>query len=337
MNFTPEIHFWQKDSWLQNASAWINEQLSILGAFRVGPLSQPHTRPWSTVLHIPTSIGPLYFKAAAPALKHEVAITKTLADWFPDLFLPVLAAELEQGWLLLPDGGGRLREILKIDQDLTRWETILTRYAELQIHLANRSAELLALGAPDRRLEQLPSEISRLLADEAGLLIDQTGGLNSQQLTRLKSLQPRLVELCQTLAEFPIPASLNHGDFHDGNIFIQADRTLFFDWGDCSLSQPFFSLRTVSVSLENTLGIEENTPEFKRLLDAYLEPWGTFAPRSELRLAFELSHRLAPLCSALSWDHIVSATPAALRGEAIFAVPALLAEFLELNPDFYSD
>lgn len=333
MGVISEALFWQEADWLEDVCAWIDAQLSKLGATRLGPVTQPHTRPWSTVLQIASTIGPLFFKAAAPTLKHEIAITKTLAEWYPDVSLPILAVELEQGWMLLPDGGERLREVLKRNSDITWWETILARYARLQIDAANRTAELVALGAPDRRLSRLPAEFSRLLEREADLLIDLPDGLTHQQLSDLHNFQPQLAGLCHTLAEMPVPASLNHGDFHDGNIFVQGDRFLLFDWGDCSLSHPFFSLRTVSVSLENTLGVFENTAEFERVLNAYLEPWEIIAPRAQLRQALELSQRLAPLCSALSWEYIVSATSPAQRGAAIYALPSLLSELLELNRD----
>jgi predicted nuclease with TOPRIM domain len=41
---------------------------------------------------------------------------------------------------------------LRAERDLRRWEEILPRYAEAQIDLATRVDDLLALGAPDRRL-----------------------------------------------------------------------------------------------------------------------------------------------------------------------------------------
>jgi hypothetical protein len=106
---------------------------------------------------------------------------------------------------------------------------------------------------------------------------------------------------------------------------------MFFDWGDCTITHPFFSLRTVFVSIENSLGIAEDAPELDRLRDAYLEPWtgaGGGANRDDLRDHLVLARRVAPVCRALTWHRAVSALPPPLVGEYAHAVPALLREFL---------
>jgi len=170
------------------------------------------------------------------------------------------------------------------------------------------------------------------LLNEEFLLRDLPDGLESFTIEQLHRCLPDLATRCQELAAGPIPDSLNHGDFHDGNIFVQGGHSWFFDWGDASITHPFFSLRTVFVSLENSLGWAEGSPKVNPLRDAYLEPWTALAPLSELREVFTLSQRLAPIVSALSWFRVVSNTPADLRGDSIYAVPSLLQEFLGLNP-----
>ena len=55
------------------------------------------------------------------------------------------------------DAGQRLREIIRTTQDLCHWLPVLPLYAEMQIELAQRVPELLALGLPDRRLSILPT------------------------------------------------------------------------------------------------------------------------------------------------------------------------------------
>jgi len=325
--------FWQQPGWFDQVSAWIDRQLSGLGLVRAGPLTQPHARPWSTVLQVPTSNGALFFKASAPALAHEIAVTRWLAGQFPDCILSVLAADPEHAWMLLPDGGSRLREILRAEGSLQRWESVLVRYAELQIGSSQYVSDLLALAVPDRRIQELPDLYLRVLADEPMLLIDQPDGLTAAQVNRLQQVFPRLFERCQELGAFAIPAGIQHGDFHDGNIFIKSGRNFFFDWGDCSISHPFFSLRTTFVSLENTFGLVEGSADFDRLRDVYLERWTKYASRAELLGIFDLSRRLAPLCSVLSWQRAISTVSESLRGDTIYAVPSLLQEFLELNTD----
>src|SRR5262245_51294805 len=319
---------WTQPDWLAQASDWIDAELNCQGLRRSGPITQPHIRPWSTAMRVPMGSGDLYFKAVAPVLAHEPAITQALARWRPDCTLPVLAADLGRGWMLLPDGGTRLREVIRADRDLRHWEALLPVYAELQIELAGRLPELLAFGTPDRRPAALPALYTQLLDDVGAFRVDQAEGLTSAELRRLRELAPRFAALCEQVAGYNIPDSLHHGDFHDGNIFIRDGGYRFFDWGDSSVAHPFCSLRTTFVSAEISLELDEGDPQLDRLRDAYLEPWTRYEPRESLLAAFTLSQRLASVTSALGWHRVVSPLDEALKAEYGHAVPALLQEFL---------
>jgi hypothetical protein len=324
---TPQLP-WAQPGWFAQAHTWIDTQLDRLGIVLSGPIEQPHVRPWSTVLSVPTSAGTLYFKATAPLLEHEPPLTQALARWRPDCMLPVLAADLERGWMLLPDGGTRLREVIRADRDLRHWEALLPLYAEVQIALAGHLSELLALGAPDRRLAALPAQYRQLLADTDALRVGLPGGLTSAEAQRLDTLAPRCAARCEQLAGYRVPESLNHGDLHDGNIFTHDGGYRLFDWGDSCATHPFFSLRTVFVSVEISLDLPEGAAEFERLRDAYLEPWTRYESPANLRAAFALAQPLAAVCGALTWHRAVSHLAEPFREEYAHAVPSLLQEFL---------
>lgn len=346
---TPELH-WNSPAWLESAHAWIRTVAAGQGLTLTGPIVQFHQRPWSLVLRAPTEAGDWYFKAAAPLLAYEVALTDALARWVSESVLPVLAADLERGWMLLPDGGLRLREVLQKDQDMGHWERLLPVYARAQIALSRHVPELLAFGVPDRRLSALPSLYERLLADVPALGVVSGERLAPAEMRQLEAYIPRVEELCARLAAYPIPASLHHGDLHDGNIFLQESTTFlkesttflkeddrllqngvprFFDWGDASLSHPFVSLRTVFVSVEYTFDLPEDSTLDYPFRDAYLEPWLEFAPYPDLLDAFRLALRLSSLVSALSWHQGLAPLPDAERSEQALAVHLLLREFLE--------
>jgi hypothetical protein len=283
------------------------------------------------VARVPTAAGPVYFKAVAPALAYEAGLTRRLAELRPDCTQQVLAADPARDWLLLGDGGARLRETLRSEgPHLRRWLDLLPRYAGLQLELAGRVPELRSLGVPDRSPEALPKLLDGLLTEIASLNIDLPDGLPSAALARLRTLGPLLTEGCAELLCYAVPISLHHGDFHDSNIFLRGENYIFLDWGDSSLAHPFFSLRGVFVSVENTFGLPEGAPEFERLRDAYLEPWTRFETPARLRAAFGLAMRFSPLCSALSWQLALSAVPpsAPERAEYAHAIPSLLQEFL---------
>ncbi len=328
MSEQPDHPAWAQPDWFARVQPWIQDTLASQHIQINGPITQPHLRPWSTVLQIPTASGAYYFKATAPLLSHEPPLTSWLTRQYPADTLPVLASNAEQGWLLLPDGGLRLREVIRADRDVRHWEALLPRYAELQIGLAEQVPELLAFGIPDRRITHLPQLYQLLLADTAALCIDQQDGLTSAQAQQLHQLVHEVAALCAQLAEYRIPDSLHHGDLHDGNIFTLNGQYRLFDWGDSSLSHPFFSLRTVFVSLEFSLDLPTNAPEFERLRDAYLEPWTRFETVERLRTAMQLSEPLSSICSALGWHHIVASLEEPLKRSYSAPVPSLLDEFL---------
>ena len=227
------------------------------------------------------------------------------------------------------DAGRRLREMIRPGRDMGPWLPVLPRYAELQIELSQRVPDLLTLGVPDRRLSVLPSMYEPLLADLDVLRIGKNPGLTRGEYERLLDLSPRVADLCEQLAEYHIPETLNHGDLTDGNVFVGEESPAFIDWGDGCVSHPFYSLRTVLVSAEISLGLEENSPELHPLRDAYLKPWARYGSRADLLEALDLSSRLASINGALTWHRLVSSLGGALREVYAEPVPALLKEFLD--------
>lgn len=325
---------WTQPTWLETAQRWLQTELTRQGIAITRPVEQPHIRPWSTVLRVPTNRGDLYFKAVTPLLAHEAALTQYLAAGGYTCIPLVVAAETEQGWLVTPDGGIRLREVLQQDGDIGRWEALLPLYARLQIEVADQVADLLALGVPDRRLSGLPDHFEALLAQQELLGLDQPWGLTTVEFRQLQTFSEPLADLCEQLAAYRLPPSLDHGDFHDGNIFVNGSDYTFFDWGDSSITHPFFSLRTTFVSLENTLSLDQASPKFERLRDRYLEPWTVYEPIERLIAALELSQRLAPIIAALRWYAAISSLGEVDRSDYAEAIPSLLRELLTVNGEF---
>lgn len=327
---TTHVMPWLAPGWWAEATAWIEGELGRLGHRVTDPIERLHARPWSTVLRVPTERGVVYFKAVGSDSAHEPALTARLAAWRPDVMPTVLATDTTRGWLLMADAGPRLREIIRGDRDLGHWERLLPVYAELQMELVARVDEMLDLGTPDRRLARLPALYAALVEDVAVLRVGQTPGLTETEHQRLRDDVANFAALCEALGAYGIPDSLHHGDFHDANIMAHDGEYLFFDWGDAVVGHPFFSLRTAGVSVEMSLGLPENPPEFERLVDAYLEPWTAVAPRVALRAAFALAYRVSVINGALTWYRSIVGLPQDLQAEYAEPVPALLQEYLGL-------
>jgi hypothetical protein len=321
---------WQNPDWLKPAHEWIHAKTARHGIHITGSIEQPHIYPWSTVLRVPTGEGMMFFKATAPETVYESALTEMLAGWYPDCMPELVAVDTARGWMLMLDGGEQLRLSIRPTQDLRHWNPVISLYAEVQIRLAEHISDILTLGIPDYRLAALPALYTQLLADEESLMIDQPKGLTSIEMRNLQGLTPRFEQICSGLAVFGIPESLNHGDFHDGNVLLRNGRITFFDWGDASVTHPFVSLRTFFVSIEIALKLDDYsfTPEMAALLDRYLEPWQKFASKDALLAAYRLSKPVASIVKAFAWHQTISRLDGSLREEYAWIVPEVLKEFL---------
>ena len=148
---------WTDPAWLETVHAWIGEQTARLELAPRG-LEQTHVQPWSTVIRVPTDGGVLWFKANRPTDVHEAAVVNVLAERCPAAVPALLAVDLERGWMLMRDGGTRLREVLAAAGSVHRWLDVLPVYAGLQIAVMDDAEALAAAGAPRRRLDALPTE-----------------------------------------------------------------------------------------------------------------------------------------------------------------------------------
>ena len=278
---------WRDPRWLEGAHAWIEAELTRAGLARTGEPEQSHVRPWSTVIRVPTGRGPVWFKANTESLRHEAGLVDVLARRRPDAVPPLLALDVESGWMLMADAGTSLREVVERERSLERWFDVLELYAGVQLDLADDVDTLLGLGVPDLRLATLPERYDRLM-DE----------IDAEPRFREASGQVR--ELCAELATYGLPELVQHDDLHDGQVFVRNGRHLLMDWGDAVVSHPFFTLAVtlggvISYGVDDVPGSEDVAP----YRDAYLRP---FAERydGDLVAAATIALRLGWACRAVA-------------------------------------
>ena len=271
---------WTDEAWLASARAWIEARLADLGRTATGPVEQPHVAPWSTVLRVPTDAGAVFFKANKDQLRHEAAVVGLLAARVPDRVPPLLAVDLERGWMLMADAGETLRVVAPRERSLDRWRDALAAVARIQLAVEDDVDALLALGVPDHRLATVPARYAALM-DE----IDAE--------PRWRAAQPYVEELCAELASYGIPDTIQHDDLHDAQVFVHGERQLVLDWGDACVSQPFCVL---AVALEGVIawGLDdvEGSVDTAPYRDAYLAPWAERLPGVDLAAAVSPALRL---------------------------------------------
>jgi len=320
---------WDEPGWLEQARAWVRSALEARSIRLTGAVEPFQTRPWSSVLRAPTADGLVYFKASAPVLAYEPALTGYLAQLRPDILPDLLAVDLQRGWMLMRDSGTPLRAFIKAEGSLERWRGILPLYVELQKELAPRVGQLLALGVLDRRLETLPEQYERLLADEASMLVGHSESLTEDEYRQLKASARAFEAMCAELASAGIPASLHHDDFHDGNLFLQDGQVRFTDWGESAVTHPFFTLVVLLRGASNSLDLADDAPELEMLRDWYLDQWTDYAAHAELQRVAHLAGRIGLGNRALTWHRVISHLPEGLKSEFALAVPAYLQEFIQ--------
>ncbi|MGY2128238.1 hypothetical protein [Blastococcus sp. SYSU DS0617] len=326
---TTGLATWRDPDWRDAALAWARGQLAGAGLALDGEPEQPHVRIWSTAFRLPLHDGGVaWLKAPGAGSAHEPVLTEALGRWMPDRVLVPLAVDPARRLLLLPDGGVRLREH---GSDAGTWAAMLQSYATLQLDLIGHSGELLALGVPDLRPTVLPDLVTELLADDEAQCAGLPGGLDVGVRARVTADLGRYAEACRELAA-GVPATVQHDDLHDGNVFASDGRYRFFDWGDASVAHPFLSVQVALVSAARVLGLAAGSPALRRLRDAYLEPWTGHGTARELRRQCDLALRVAPLARALTWRRILRGVHPDERGEWQLSVAEWTAEHLAPGP-----
>ncbi|HEV7237311.1 MAG TPA: hypothetical protein VGN15_14080, partial [Ktedonobacteraceae bacterium] len=206
---------WESLGWFATATVWIHEQLARLGYTPSAPFEQVRTNFWSTALRVPTTRGNLYFKASASVFAFEPVLTETLSRLVPAHVPPVLVVDRQRHWMLMRDGGVPFRSG---PHHPDRSVEEIRQYAELQIALAPHVETLKATGCPDQRLHLLPRLYEEVLAATPLLHIGEEKGLPRHEYEQLLAYTPQLKEMCDELASYPIPESLEHDDLHTGNV-----------------------------------------------------------------------------------------------------------------------
>jgi hypothetical protein len=279
--------------------AWVADAVEKLGYESAGPLAVIQDSDWSRVLRVPTTAGPLFFKASAPIFGYEPALTKLLGETLPGAVPHVLALDAARHWMLMADAGMRFREAVEESRDLAAWEAMLAQFARLQMAAIPHRDALLRAGCPDRQLVTLSGQFTTMLSDRERLLVGAANGIPEAEYAQLLSYEPEVRALCDELAAFAIPETLHHDDFHAGNVFVAGDRYVFYDWAESAITHPFCSMY-IALRWARYVG-EYDVSALARMRDAYLAVWSDYGSPLDLRAAFALAQRLATLSRALTW------------------------------------
>ena len=308
---------WARPGWLADVRAWLEPEVARLGR-SLRAIEQVKHWSISSVLRLETDGPDLYFKVSArlPLFVEEASVTAMLAERFPGYVPAPLAVEPERGWFVLP----AFDDLIGWDLPLGLHEELFRRYAGLQRRSADLTAELLADGCLDRRLDVLEAQIDPLLGDH-----DAISRLTSDEVAELRRLAPALKEACRRLAGCGLPDTLVHGDLHPANVARVDGELAYFDWTDACIAHPFFDL--------HSLQWQRDDATRAALLEAYLSAWEGVESPERLREAAALAAVVTPLHHAVSYRTIVANLEPDARSE-LDAAHTFLREVLARTRDW---
>jgi hypothetical protein len=285
------------------AEDWIRAHVPVAGAIELA-----RERPWATVLRVPLADGVGWFKACAPVQAFEPRLSAGLYARWPDRVAGVLGHDEERAWLLLADAGTPLAESGNSPET---WLVALPRYAELQRGEAAYAPEHLAHHVPDLRVATMPARYEDLLRHDLPI--------EPVEIARLREFASRFTELCDELAAYGVPETIQHDDLHMLNVYAKGNQLRLLDWGDACISHPFASLVVTFRFLEEVNRLPPSDPWYTRLRDAYLEPWG-----NGMTGAFTLALRVGAFAHAIAWLRQRDALPPQARPDFDKAFPIIL-------------
>lgn len=279
--------------------AWAKNYLNINGCTLQDSPEMVHEEPWACVHRISTSTGVFYLKQMVPSFAIEPDLINVLKHSFPALLPEIVSINKALHCFLMRDAGTPLRTILCNHYQVDLAIKGLTVYATIQQGAANHTDALLDLGVSDWRLATMPSLYLALLNKDSFLKSD---GLMQTEIDQLKSFHHRVAALCHQLAQYSIPETIEHGDFHDNNILINVHNDLIVnDWGEAVITHPFFSCVDFLVSAARQHNIIEGSETYNVLRDGYLNHWLAFENKDRLFDAFNLVKQLGYIKYSLSF------------------------------------
>jgi hypothetical protein len=351
-----------------DASEWVTSSCADLGLVVASPGELLHNRPWSCAVSYEIreadgTDGRVWFKANGIGTRQEPPLISALGALVPDLVPEVLAIDAERAWSLTRDAGPTWGAAIPVADRWPLWEDLLQRYAAAQLALSAHRAQLLATGIPERSPATLPDQAADLVA-ELSLVDADSGGLSVAGSQALTARLPAYGQWCRELDGSAIPPTIQHDDLHANNICspepLLADRVAgpsgsgrvasaagadrvargpehpagpaagarVIDWGDASIGHPFGTMLATLRSIAHHGGCEIDDPRVRRLRDAYLEPFTTYGPASELTALVDIAQRVGAVTRALAWRAALLGTPASVHREHDFPVSGWLEELL---------
>lgn len=268
--------------------------------------------PWSSVLKLRTSKGMVYLKQTPPDLLIEFDILNKCRNKCNITFLPKTIAENKSlhCFLMNECGDMSLRTFFNGELQVDMMTDGLQVYKKMQNATSQHLDEFIQLGVPDWRLSNLTDLYQNLVNNQVLL---EAEGLDKPQIKALQELLNPYRDICAEIANYGIPDSLNHGDFHDNNMLIKLDtKTIsIIDFGETTIDHPFLSLSSCLSRTASRYNLSADSLEYKKLHNACFEDW--LSSKEDLEKILSLVQILLPSYAVFSHIRLLNATGTTLN------------------------
>ncbi len=296
----PARPLWQRPGGWTRLLDWLDAELDAQHRPRTGELEIIKHSQISLLARVSTVGGQVYLKAVPDFFRLEVPVTCWLSGELVGAAPPALAADAEQGWLLLEDAGETLN-LNVVDWNFPNsgratWtpddsRALMRHVASIQRASETWLDEVRGLGLPEKGPEYVLGWLPRLLGGEY-FQVGQEDGLSAEEAARLRTMQAEVQAALERLRDSPIPLTLGHGDLHEGNVLRRAAQFTLIDWSDACITHPFLDVSPGYLVL----------PDHAQAAgDAYLEAWAGVLPPAELHALYHAGQRAGELFRALGY------------------------------------
>lgn len=283
---------------------------------------------YSSVYKIQTLENSYYLKQTPPALFTEPRILNFLMQRNCKN-IPALVATNNDlcCFLMMASGDISLRKYFNGNLDLGMLKQGIANYTAIQRAMEKHTADLMGLGVPDWRLDKFATLYYQLIQQEQLLLDD---GLSRTEIEELQQLHSICRGLVDELAQYKIPETIDHCDFHENNMLLdQKSLTIsIIDWGETVITHPFFSLQGCLWQISYFYKVQSTDQISHELKKQCIAPWLNFYSETQLLQALAVAEQLNGIYAALGFARVYAATENQLRLEHNSAIAGCLRTFL---------
>lgn len=260
-----------------------------------------YKKPYSSLLKIQNNSDLFILKLNTLNLNYEQDVISYLSHIIPHHMLEVVAInKLNNCFITKYFDGINSDEYFKNILDIELLNKIILTYCKLQQMI---------------KIEDLKNLNIRDLSSEKLLdcFLNQIKFSNyNEYYDRLLSIKQNIYSDIETFINYGIKNSIEHGDFHLGNILINKNKNfVFIDFAEATIANPLFSLISVIFSLNRRLNIDLNNPIIKTIEDTYLNSYAKFLniSISDIQKCYILSKKLFDIYYVITIIQLIETEP----------------------------